>query len=70
MPEWQQFVPGTRVPHANPALEDLFESHQQPKAKGILPYWCRHRGMAVSMYRADPRPAGRGGIEDQAYSSR
>ena len=36
------------------SLADLFENYEQLKAKGVLPYWCVHHGMTVSMYYADP----------------
>jgi catechol 2,3-dioxygenase-like lactoylglutathione lyase family enzyme len=35
-------------------LEDLLGNYEQLKAEGILPYWCVHHGMTVSMYYADP----------------
>ena len=36
------------------SIEDLLENYEQLKAKGIMPYWCVHHGMTVSMYYADP----------------
>jgi catechol-2,3-dioxygenase len=36
------------------SLEDLFENYTHLKTKGIVPYWCVHHGMTVSMYYADP----------------
>jgi catechol-2,3-dioxygenase len=42
------------VAYTYASLKDLFENYVQLKAKGILPYWCIHHGMTVSMYYADP----------------
>ena len=36
------------------SLEDLFGNYTRLKAAGILPYWCIHHGLTVSMYYADP----------------
>ncbi|MFT3820161.1 MAG: VOC family protein [Rubrivivax sp.] len=36
------------------SLEALFENYEYLKARGILPYWCIHHGITVSMYYADP----------------
>ena len=36
------------------SLEDLFENYTRLKSKGILPYWCIHHGLTISMYYADP----------------
>lgn len=36
------------------SLTDLAENYGQLKEKGILPYWCLHHGITVSMYYADP----------------
>jgi hypothetical protein len=35
-------------------LEDLFENYTRLKSGGILPYWCIHHGLTVSMYYSDP----------------
>lgn len=32
----------------------LLENYAELKSKGILPYWCVHHGITVSMYYADP----------------
>jgi catechol-2,3-dioxygenase len=42
------------VAYTYASLNDLFENYVQLKAKGILPYWCIHHGVTVSMYYADP----------------
>jgi catechol-2,3-dioxygenase len=42
------------VAYTYASLEDLFENYVQLKAQGILPYWCVHHGVTVSMYYADP----------------
>lgn len=36
------------------SLSELFENYVQLKAHGILPYWCIHHGITVSMYYGDP----------------
>jgi catechol-2,3-dioxygenase len=36
------------------SLGDLFENYALLKEKGIMPYWCVHHGITVSMYYADP----------------
>jgi len=36
------------------SIEDLFENYAQLKEKGIVPYWCVHHGVTMSMYYADP----------------
>jgi catechol-2,3-dioxygenase len=42
------------VAYTYASLADLFENHVHLKSKGILPYWCVHHGMTISMYYADP----------------
>ena len=36
------------------SLEGLFDNYTRLKSNGILPYWCIHHGLTVSMYYADP----------------
>ena len=42
------------VAYTYSSLEDLFETYTRLKSNGILPYWCIHHGLTVSMYYADP----------------
>jgi len=42
------------VAYTYDTVEDLVENYAQLKAKGILPYWCVHHGVTMSMYYADP----------------
>jgi catechol-2,3-dioxygenase len=35
-------------------LRDLVENYARLKDAGILPYWCIHHGVTVSMYYGDP----------------
>jgi catechol-2,3-dioxygenase len=42
------------VAYTYASLHDLFENYAQLKERGILPYWCIHHGITVSMYYADP----------------
>ena len=32
----------------------MFENYTRLKSNGILPYWCIHHGLTISMYYADP----------------
>ena len=36
------------------SLGSLLDSYASLKQKGIVPYWCVHHGMSVSLYYADP----------------
>ncbi len=36
------------------SLTELFDKYLELKAQGVLPYWCIHHGVTVSMYYADP----------------
>jgi catechol-2,3-dioxygenase len=42
------------VAYTYESVSDLFENYAQLKDKGILPYWCIHHGVTMSMYYADP----------------
>ncbi len=42
------------VGFSHATLDDLFGNYTQLKAQGIVPYWCIHHGLTVSMYYADP----------------
>lgn len=42
------------VAYTYESLDDLLQNYRQLKAQGILPYWCIHHGITVSMYYADP----------------
>ena len=42
------------VAYTYASVNDLFENYAQLKEKGILPYWCIHHGITMSMYYADP----------------
>ena len=42
------------VAYTYASVEDLLENYAALKAKGILPYWCIHHGVTMSMYYADP----------------
>jgi len=42
------------VAYAYGSLGELLESYAQLKERGIVPYWCIHHGITVSMYYADP----------------
>jgi len=36
------------------SLGELFDNYAQLKEQGIVPYWCVHHGITVSMYYGDP----------------
>lgn len=42
------------VAYTYSSLEDLFENYSRLRSNGILPYWCIHHGLTISMYYADP----------------
>jgi catechol-2,3-dioxygenase len=42
------------VAYTYASLGDLLENYAQLREKGILPYWCIHHGITVSLYYADP----------------
>ena len=42
------------VAYTYASLGDLFENYALLKEKGIMPYWCIHHGVTISMYYADP----------------
>jgi catechol-2,3-dioxygenase len=50
----QGLVGVDHVAYTYASLGDLFENYVQLKAREILPYWCVHHGITVSMYYADP----------------
>jgi len=52
--ERQDLIGVDHVAYAYASLDDLLENYSQLKANGILPYWCIHHGVTVSMYYADP----------------
>lgn len=42
------------VAYTYPSIDALFGNYRQLKAEGIVPYWCIHHGITVSMYYGDP----------------
>jgi catechol-2,3-dioxygenase len=42
------------VAYTYASVDDLMENYAQLKDKGILPYWCIHHGITMSMYYGDP----------------
>lgn len=42
------------VAYSYASVDELIENYAQLKEKGILPYWCIHHGVTMSMYYADP----------------
>lgn len=53
-PDRHGLVGVEHVAYTYPSLEDLFANYTRLKASGILPYWCIHHGLTISMYYADP----------------
>ncbi len=42
------------VAYTYDSLHDLAENYAQLKEMGIMPYWCLHHGITISMYYGDP----------------
>ena len=42
------------VAYTYSSVRDLLENYAHLKEKGILPYWCVHHDITVSMYYTDP----------------
>ena len=42
------------VAYTYDSVDTLMENYAQLRDKGILPYWCVHHGVTMSMYYADP----------------
>ena len=36
------------------SLPELLDKYLELKAQGVMPYWCIHHGITVSLYYADP----------------
>lgn len=53
-PERRSLVGIDHVAYTYDSLDDLLENYAELKAEGILPYWCVHHGLTISMYYADP----------------
>lgn len=52
--EKQGLVGVEHIAYTCQSLEDLFDMYTRLKASGIMPYWCIHHGLTISMYYADP----------------
>lgn len=52
--ERQDRVGVDHVAYTYDSLHDLAENYAQLKEMGILPYWCLHHGITISMYYGDP----------------
>ena len=53
-PEKRGLVGVDHIAYTCGSLESLFESYTRLKSDDILPYWCIHHGLTISMYYADP----------------
>lgn len=42
------------VAYTYASLRDLLENYARLREQNILPYWCIHHGISVSLYYADP----------------
>lgn len=42
------------VAYTYTSLRDLLENYDYLKGLGILPYWCLHHGVTISLYYGDP----------------
>ncbi|MDM0014598.1 VOC family protein [Variovorax sp. J22P168] len=48
-------APGVdHVAYGYRSLTELLDKYLELKAKDVLPYWCIHHGITVSLYYADP----------------
>jgi catechol-2,3-dioxygenase len=54
VPERRSIVGVDHIAYTFGSLDDLLENYAELKGEGILPYWCVHHGLTVSMYYADP----------------
>jgi catechol-2,3-dioxygenase len=52
--EKQSLIGVEHIAYTYQSLEDLFENYVRLKSKDILPYWCIHHGLTISMYYTDP----------------
>ena len=52
--ERESLIGVDHVAYTYDSLDDLLENYEQLKVEGIMPYWCVHHGLTVSMYYADP----------------
>jgi catechol 2,3-dioxygenase-like lactoylglutathione lyase family enzyme len=52
--ERESLIGVDHVAYTYDSLDDLLENYEQLKARGIVPYWCVHHGVTISMYYADP----------------
>ena len=42
------------VAYSYDSVDDLLDAYEDLRGRGILPYWCVHHGITVSMYYRDP----------------
>ena len=52
--EQRDLVGVEHIAYTFDSLDALFENYTHLKTEGILPYWCIHHGLTISMYYADP----------------
>lgn len=53
--EGQQDLVGVdHVAYTYDSIDHLLDAYENLKGHGILPYWCVHHGLTVSMYYRDP----------------
>jgi catechol-2,3-dioxygenase len=53
-PAGRRLIGVDHVAYTFGSLTDLFNNYEQLKELGILPFWCIHHGVTVSLYYADP----------------
>lgn len=54
LPDRRGVVGVDHIAYTYASLDDLLENYAELKGHGILPYWCVHHGLTISMYYADP----------------
>lgn len=52
--ETESLIGVDHVAYTYSSIDGLLENYEHLKAQGIMPYWCVHHGVTVSMYYADP----------------
>jgi len=53
-PDHEGTVGVDHVAYTHDSLDTLFDNYAQLKELDVMPYWCIHHGLTISMYYADP----------------
>ena len=52
--EKQGLVGVDHVAYTYGSLDDLLDTYERLRERGVMPYWCVHHGITASMYYKDP----------------